>query len=124
MAQQQALVLADGEKLRILISRDGRSADDLAKAWGITRRQLSRYSGQKTLNPKVIKRACEVLGVPESIFDERLNADQLLSVLDRHEQEITALRETVERGEVTIKALSSQVVALQNENTRIKAQHN
>lgn len=97
MAQQQTqvLTLTDGEKLSILINRDGRKVDEIAAVWGKTRQQINRYTNEVTLSPKVLKRACEILGVPESIFDARLNADNLLAELDRLSRTVENLNHRV-----------------------------
>ena len=103
MAQrQQVLVLTDGEKLTILIARDGRDIGDIALAWGKTRVQIWRYQNSEKLKPVVVKRACEVLGVPESIFDPRLNTDSLLHELDRMCYDILAIFERAAQQAVQI----------------------
>lgn len=112
MAQQQALVLTDGEKLTIIIARDGRSIDDIASAWGKTRVQIWRYQNSEKLKPVVIKRACETLGVPESIFDHRLNADHLLSELDRLHDDIENLNHRVHVLEAEKSGLSDAIKIL------------
>lgn len=48
-----------------------------------------------TLPDDVIKKACAVLGAPTSVFDRRLNADQLIRDLDRMAADISALKERV-----------------------------
>lgn len=113
MAQQkQVLTLTDGEKLSILIRRDGRLIQELAPVWGKDRRTLSRYMSENKLDPDVIKRACEVLGVPESMFDPRLNADQLLEELDRMRTAIENLNHRVHILEAEKSGLSDAIKIL------------
>lgn len=113
MAQhQQVLTLTDGEKLAILISRDGRKVEEIAIAWGKSRQQIARYTNENNLNPKVIKRACEILGVPESIFDARLNADQLLNELDTMRTAIDNLNHRVQVLEAEKNGLSDAIKIL------------
>lgn len=113
MAQrQQVLTLTDGEKLSILIRRDGRLVQELASIWGKDRRTLTRYMSEKELDHSVIKRACEVLGVPESIFDARLNADQLLNELDRMRTAIDNLNHRVQVLEAEKSGLSDAIKIL------------
>lgn len=119
--QQQVLVLTDGEKLTILIARDGRDIGDIALAWGKTRVQIWRYQNSEKLKPVVIKRACEVLGVPESIFDPRLNADQLLNELDQMHQDIESLNHRVQVLEAEKSGLSDAIKIL---NTPTKKEGN
>lgn len=113
MAQrQQVLVLTDGEKLTILIARDGRDIGDIASAWGKTRVQIWRYQNSEKLKPVVIKRACEVLGVPESVFDPRLNANQLLEELDRLRHDVENLNHRVHVLEAEKSGLSDAIKIL------------
>lgn len=122
MAQrQQVLVLTDGEKLTILIARDGRDIDDIASAWGRTRVQIWRYQNSEKLKPVVIQRACEVLGVPESIFDPRLNTDSLLQELDRMQHDIENLNHRVHILEAEKTGLSDAIKIL---NTPAKKEGN
>lgn len=115
MAQrQQVLTLTDGEKLAILISRDGRKVEEIAIAWGKSRQQIARYANENNLNPKVIKRACEVLGVPESVFDPRLNANQLLDELDRLRHDVENLNHRVHVLEAEKSGLSDAIKILNN----------
>lgn len=96
---QNVLILTDGEKLKILLLRDGRSLDDILSVWGRTRSQISRYQKMKNLPRDVIGKACDVLGVPESLFDRRLDADSLLKELASLRSDIDRLNERVQNLE-------------------------
>lgn len=125
MAQQQTvLVLNDGEKLTILIARDGRDIGDIASAWGKTRVQVWRYQNSEKLKPVVIKKACEVLGVPESIFDARLNPDTLLNELDRMRTDIEMLKDSKASQESVNKALIARIQTLEEENSKLRILQN
>lgn len=92
----QVLILTDGEKLKILLLRDVRPLDDILSVWGRTRSQISRYQKMRKLPDDVISKACATLGVPESIFDRRLDPDELLRELDELHQDVDRLKERVE----------------------------
>lgn len=108
----QPLVLTDGEKLSILINRDGRLVKDLASVWGKDRRTLTRYMTEKKLPQVVIKRACEVLGVSESVFDARLDADHLLRELEEMHRAIESLNHRVHVLEAEKSGLSDAIKIL------------
>lgn len=48
----------------------------------------------------VVSKACETLGVPESLFDRRLDPDQLLAELDALHKDVDRLKERVENLEL------------------------
>lgn len=58
---------------------------------------------------EVIRKACEVLDVPESIFDRRLDPDSLLAELDRLRADVDALEERVQNLEAEKKGLLSLI---------------
>lgn len=72
----------------------------------------------------MIKRACETLGVPESIFDARLNADSLIRELDRLRRDIDTVRSDLEEEKTTNKALVKRVQSLEEENQKLKILQN
>lgn len=122
--QQQVLVLTDGEKLAILIGRDGRDISEIAAIWGKTRVQIWRYQSAEKLKPIVVKRACEILGVQESIFDARLNADSLLRELDGLRRDIDRVSAEVQEEKATNRALIERVQSLEAENRKLKILQN
>lgn len=122
--QQTPFVLTDGEKLSILFTRDGRSIDELAKAWGKNRSTLWRYQATPKLKKDVIKKACEILSVPESVFDRRLNADNLLRLLDEMQDDIQRLKDAKASQESINIALIERVQQLEAENKKLKILQN
>lgn len=100
MASQNVLILTDGEKLKILLLRDGRPLDDILSVWGRTRSQISRYQKMEKLPEDVISKACDALGVPESLFDRRLDPDELLRELDALHNDVERLNERVQNLEI------------------------
>jgi ubiquinone biosynthesis protein UbiJ len=60
------------------------------------------------LPAKVIEKACQVLGLSESLFDRRLDADQLLGSIE-------SLRVDVDRLEERVKILEAEKERLETE---------
>lgn len=72
----------------------------------------------------MIKKACEILSVPESVFDRRLNADNLLRLLDEMQDDIQRLKDAKASQESINIALIERVQQLEAENKKLKILQN
>lgn len=102
--------LHEGEILRILVRRAGFRVDDIAPQLGLIPNSLSRAFKSSKISKKVKRKAVEVLGVDESIFETGLG------------YEIPESREDVvgDDGE-EYRALAMENERLKEENARLAA---
>lgn len=72
--QKRAAIIADssttnqGERLLLLVKRDGRSTLEIASAMGVDKSYLPKLYKMDKLPKKSMVRACQVFDVPESYF--------------------------------------------------------
>lgn len=92
MEQAKFLRLTQGEVLRILVIRDGRSADEIAKAMGYNSyTYLSRLYLKTELNMSQIETASQVLGVHPDVFNPR-SIDELAEIVSLNKIMINELK--------------------------------
>lgn len=61
--------LTQGEKLLILITRDGRTSEEIMRDLGYERTYLSRLCKQDRLPRRAVDNAIRVYGLPQDFFD-------------------------------------------------------
>lgn len=92
MEQTKELRLTQGEILRILVVRDGRSADELAKLMGYNSyTYLSRLYLRKELTMAQLETASKVLGVHPDIFNPK-SVDELAEIVHLNKTMIAELK--------------------------------
>ncbi len=100
--------IRQGEKLLLLVKRDTRSTEEIAKAMGVDKSYLPRLYQKEKLPPKPLRSAMVVFGVPESYFTENPEPRDMVSEPDavyrtatsetaRLRAEIAGLREEMAR---------------------------
>ena len=100
--------IRQGEKLLLLVKRDSRSTEEIAKAMGVDKSYLPRLYQKEKLPSKPLRSAMAVFRVPESYFTENAGTDDMVSEPDavyrtaasetaRLREEIAGLREEIAR---------------------------
>ena len=100
--------IRQGEKLLLLVKRDTRSTEEIAKAMGVDKSYLPRLYQKEKLPPKPLRSALRVFGVSESYFTENAETRDMASEPDveyrttvsetaRLREEIAGLREEITR---------------------------
>lgn len=99
--------IRQGEKLMILVKRDQRSTEEIAKAMEVDKSYLPRLYKMDKLPRKPLRKAAAVFHIPESYFTENEENPDIASEPDaeyrpvseaaRLREEIAAMREEITR---------------------------
>jgi hypothetical protein len=102
--------ISQGEKLMLLVKRDYRDAENIAKALGYDKSYLPKLFKMDILPRKPLARAMEVFKVPESYFNESI----IPSVNEPDAAYASANKATFERLRQEIKKLKEENDALRS----------
>lgn len=119
--------MKQGEKLLILVRRDNRSSEEIAKAMGVDRSYLPKLYKLEKLPPKPLRRAQEVFGVslayflgeeepkilvsePSLPYQAHNEKEKLLAEIAALKEEIAQLKKALEQEKGINTALSEAIL--------------
>lgn len=95
------------EKLSKIIRASGKDQKEVAAAAGITPVTLSRWvNGHRVPKPEDFQKVAEVLGLPETFFDDAL-AEEAADAESERNDELRYWKDRAEKAEARLRALTA-----------------